>query len=78
MPWHNVSERLQHRVLHAGMLRLEIEQQAFQVLTLQAPVSADRTAAANDWKLLFPGICTSLVLIHINERTDDNMTPVIR
>ena len=48
MPRHDVAERLQHRLLDAGMLALQVEDQPLDPLPLKAEIAAGRAAAADD------------------------------
>ena len=47
----HVGERLEHRLLHAGMLGFELHEQPLGALALQAQIAAGRAAAADDRQL---------------------------
>src|SRR5688572_27161522 len=51
MAGHDVAEGLQHRLLHAGMLALEVENQPLHALALQAEIAAGGATAADDGQL---------------------------
>src|SRR5687768_15490073 len=57
----HVAERLEHRLLDPGMFDLEIHDQAFDPLALQAQVATRRAAAADDRQAHFLGVQPRLV-----------------
>src|SRR4029453_10440290 len=77
MARHEVAERLEHRLLHAGMLLFQIENQALHALALQAEVAARRTAAADDRQLALLSVEARLGLLHVDQRPDDDVLTVI-
>jgi hypothetical protein len=77
MAWHDVAERLEHRLLHAGMLLLQVENQALHALSLQAEVAARRTAAADNGQLALLRVETSLGFLYVDQRPDDDMLAVV-
>jgi hypothetical protein len=51
MPRGDIAERLQHRLLDAGVLAFELHQQPLRPLPLQPEVAAGRTAAPDNRQL---------------------------
>src|SRR5262249_16346032 len=74
----DVSERLQHRVLHARMLHLEIHEQLLDSLPLQSQIAARGTATPDNRQLALFGVRTSLVLAHEHQRTNHDMCAIVR
>ena len=77
MPRRDVAQRLEHRLLDARMLDLEIHQQPLDPLALKAEIAAGRTAAADDRQLRFLGVRPRLVLADIDQRTNHHMRAVV-
>src|SRR5688572_3563815 len=77
MPRHHVAERLEHRLLDARVLDLEIHDQSLDALALQAEIAACRTAAADDRQLDFLAVQPRLVLADVRERTNDHVLAVV-
>src|ERR1043165_3467018 len=63
---HDVAERLQHRLLHPGVLLFEIENQPLHALSLQAEAAAGRAAATNDRQLALLRVEASLGFLHVD------------
>src|SRR4051794_21864238 len=77
VPFLDVTERLEHRLLDAGVLALEVEDQALDALPLQAQIAARRTAAADDRQGAFLGVEPRLVLADVGQRTNDDVLAVV-
>ena len=77
VPRLDVAQRLQHRVLHARVLDLEVHEEALHPLPLQAQVAAGRTAAADDRQRALLGVEACLVLTDVDQRPDDDVGAVV-
>ena len=77
MPRRDVAERLQHRLLDAGMLDLELHQQPLGALPLQAEIAARRTAAADDRQLALLRVRPRFVFADVDERPDHHVRAVV-
>src|SRR5215471_21360070 len=73
----DVPEGLEHRILDAGVLPLELHQHPLRPLTLQPEIAACGTAAADDRQLALFGVRTGLVLANEYQRPDHDMCAVV-
>src|ERR1043165_4363977 len=77
MPRHDVAERLEHRLLDAGVLLLDIEDQALDALALQAEVTAGRAATADDRQLTLFRVEPRLGFLDVNQWPDHDVLAVV-
>src|SRR5207253_11392460 len=73
----DVAERLQHRLLHARMLALELHEQPLGTLALEPEVAARRTAAADDRQLTGLRVRARFVLADVHQRPDDDVRAIV-
>src|SRR3989441_1140221 len=71
MPRRDVANRLEHRLLDARMLALQLHQHPFGALALQSQIAARRAAAADDRQLALFRIGARFGFAHVHERPDD-------
>src|SRR3954468_18270495 len=73
VPWHDIAQCFQHRLLHAGMLDFEVHDQALDALPLQAEIATRRTAATDDGQPHLLAVEAGLVFTDVGERPDHDM-----
>ena len=77
MPRRDIGQRLQHRILHAHVLALEVHQQLLDALALQAQIAARRATAADDRQLHRRRVIAAVGLAHIHERPNDDVRAIV-
>src|SRR5262249_24562719 len=73
----DVAERLQHGVLDARMLALELHQETLGALALEAEIAARRTTAADDRQLALFRVRARFVFPYVHQRPDDDVRAVV-